>query len=271
VDVLHPRRHRHRAARAVPVQAIWPALPDTTPSALAARTSACPRTASPSSSCTTCSAESARKNPHGLLDAFRRAFRADDRVQLVIKTSNGDLRRDDWKRLAAAAEGLPCTLFDRYLSRADVLALIRSCDAYASLHRAEGFGYTMAEAMALGRPVIATHYSGNADFMTPWNSFPCPVSPGRAGGDARRYARGQVWADPDLDAAAELMRAVVPRPRAHGRRRRARPRGRRRPALRGRLRRAHRGAAPRAVADAHTRRSRGPGRARRRARVSAED
>ena len=66
------------------------------------------------------------------------------------------------------------TLFDRYLSRADVLALVRSCDAYASLHRAEGFGYTMAEAMALGRPVVATHYSGNADFMTPWNSFPVP-------------------------------------------------------------------------------------------------
>ena len=127
----------------------------------------------------------------------------------MIKTSNGDLRRDDWKRLAQAAEGMPVTLFDRYLSRADVLALIRACDAYVSLHRAEGFGYTMAEAMAQARPVIATHYSGNADFMTPWNSFPVPyrlVELDRAHG---RYAQGQVWADPDLDAAAELMRAVA--------------------------------------------------------------
>jgi glycosyltransferase involved in cell wall biosynthesis len=141
--------------------------------------------------------------------SFRRAFGADDRAHLVIKTSNGDMRRDDWKRLAAATDGLPVTLFDRYLSRADVLGLMRACDAYVSLHRAEGFGYTMAEAMAQAKPVIATHWSGNADFMTPWNSFPVPyrlVELDRAHG---RYAAGQQWADPDLDAAAELMRTVA--------------------------------------------------------------
>jgi glycosyltransferase involved in cell wall biosynthesis len=193
----------------VPVQAVWPALPDTTPSALGREDFGLPQDRFTFLFLYDLLSESERKNPHGLLDAFRRAFRADDRVQLVIKTSNGDLRRDDWKRLAAAADGLPVTLFDRYLSRADVLALIRSCDAYVSLHRAEGFGYTMAEAMALGRPVIATHYSGNADFMTPWNSFPVPYRLTELAETHGRYARGQVWADPDLDAAAELMRTVA--------------------------------------------------------------
>lgn len=193
----------------VPVQAVWPALPDQAPSALGREDFGLPADRFTFLFLYDLLSESARKNPLGLLEAFRRAFRADDRVQLVIKTSNGDLRRDDWKRLAAAAEGLPVTLFDRYLSRADVLALLRSCDAYASLHRAEGFGYTMAEAMALGRPVVATHYSGNADFMTPWNSFPVPYRLVELDETHGRYARGQVWADPDLDAAAELMRSVV--------------------------------------------------------------
>ncbi len=193
----------------VPVQAMWPALPDALPGALTREDLGLPEGRFLFLFLYDFLSETERKNPAGLLDAFRRAFRADDRAHLVIKTSNGDMRRDDWKRLAAAAEGLPVTLFDRYLSRADVLALIRACDAYVSLHRAEGFGYTMAEAMAQGRPVIATHYSGNADFMTPWNSFPVPyrlVELDRAHG---RYAIGQEWADPDLDAAAELMRTVA--------------------------------------------------------------
>ena len=193
----------------VPVQAMWPALPDALPSSLTREDFGLPDGRFAFLFLYDFLSETERKNPAGLMEAFRRAFRADDRVHLVIKTSNGDMRRDDWKRLAAAAEGLPVTLFDRYLSRADVLALIRACDAYVSLHRAEGFGYTMAEAMAQARPVIATHYSGNADFMTPWNSFPVPyrlVELDRAHG---RYAQGQVWADPDLDAAAELMRTVA--------------------------------------------------------------
>jgi hypothetical protein len=198
----------------VPVQAMWPALPDALPSALTREDFGLPEGRFAFLFLYDFLSETERKNPAGLLEAFRRAFRADDRAHLVIKTSNGDMRRDDWKRLAAAAEGLPVTLFDRYLSRADVLALIRACDAYVSLHRAEGFGYTMAEAMAQARPVIATHYSGNADFMTPWNSFPVPyrlVELDRAHG---RYAAGQHWADPDLDAAAELMRSVA-RDREH--------------------------------------------------------
>jgi glycosyltransferase involved in cell wall biosynthesis len=154
----------------------------------------------------------ARKNPLGLIEAFRRAFRADDRVRLVIKTANGSFCRDDLGRVENAAKGLRVTVRDRYCSRAEILALLGACDAYVSLHRAEGFGFTLAEAMSLGKPVIATHYSGNVDFTTPWNSFPVPYSlvenPARHG----PYSPGQLWAEPDLDAAAHLMRQVYERP-----------------------------------------------------------
>ena len=47
-----------------------------------------------------------------------------------------------------------------------------SCDAYVSLHRSEGIGLTIAEAMGLGKPVIATGWSGNTDFMDVSNAFP---------------------------------------------------------------------------------------------------
>ncbi|HEY2944040.1 MAG TPA: glycosyltransferase, partial [Vicinamibacteria bacterium] len=152
--------------------------------------------------------ETERKNPVGLIEAFREAFRGDDRVGLVLKTTNGALRPDDLARVVDAAKGLPVTVLDRYLSRAQVLGLMRACDAYVSLHRAEGFGFTLAEAMALGRPVVATHYSGNTDFMTPWNSFPVPYRLVEVTSACGPYAKGALWAEPDRAAAAELMRRV---------------------------------------------------------------
>jgi hypothetical protein len=83
-----------------------------------------------------------------------------------------------------------------------------SCDCYVSLHRAEGFGLTLAEAMSLGRPVIATGYSGNLDFMTDRNSYlvaheMAPVGPGSA-----PYPPEAEWAEPDIEHAARLMREV---------------------------------------------------------------
>jgi len=192
----------------VPVQAMWPALPDAAPSGLRREDLGLPPDRFVFLFAYDLLSESERKNPLGLVAAFRKAFRKDDRVHLVLKVTNGDLRRDDLARLADAAAGLPVTVMERYLSRPDVMALIRLCDAYVSLHRAEGFGYTLAEAMALDRPVIATYYSGNVDFMTPWNSFPVPYRLVEIPEDRGRYRKGVLWAEPDQDAAAELMRAV---------------------------------------------------------------
>ena len=156
----------------------------------------------------------ARKNPLGLIEAFRRAFTPADRVELVIKSihSSFDGKGAAIVRAAAdraVAEGARVRIIDETLPRAQVLQLLRNCHCYASLHRAEGFGLLLAEAMALGKPVIATGYSGNADFMNPDNSLLVNHSIVDVGPGHGDYESHQRWADPDLDHAASLMRRVA--------------------------------------------------------------
>ena len=100
------------------------------------------------------------------------------------------------------------TILESTLERGALHDLVRACDVYASLHRSEGFGLALAEAMSLARPVVATHYSGNVDFMSPWNSFPVPWTEGEVARDAGPYRRGETWAEPDVEAAAALLRRV---------------------------------------------------------------
>ena len=83
-----------------------------------------------------------------------------------------------------------------------------SCDCYVSLHRSEGFGLTLAEAMAYGTPVIGTAYGGNLEFMNEQNSYLVPFSHGRVPEGCDPYPAGIEWAEPDLESAAELMRNV---------------------------------------------------------------
>lgn len=150
-----------------------------------------------------------RKNPLGLLEAFTRAFGPDEGPFLLIKSVNGDRFPDQLARLRQWASDRPdVRVVDGYLSAADRDALAASCDCYVSLHRSEGFGLTIAEAMALGRPVIATGYSGNLTLMNEANSYLVPfrLTPIPEGCDP--YPAGAEWADPDLDRAAELMREV---------------------------------------------------------------
>lgn len=151
-----------------------------------------------------------RKNPLGVIAAFSRAFAPGSGPQLVIKSVRGEAHPEELAPLRAAAAQRPdIHVIDGYLDRGDQAALISACDAYVSLHRAEGFGLTMAEAMALGKPVIATGYSGNLEFMDETNSWlvPYELVPIPEGCDP--YPAGARWAKPDLDAAAELMRDVV--------------------------------------------------------------
>jgi glycosyltransferase involved in cell wall biosynthesis len=153
-----------------------------------------------------------RKNPLGLLRAFRRAFAPEDGATLVIKTINSELDRDGAARLAAAAEGQPVVLLDRYLSRTETHALMAACDAYVSLHRSEGFGLTLAEAMALGKPVVATDYSASADFLSSGNGFPVRYRMVPIAEDHGPYRAGWRWAEPDEEHAAEQMRRVFDDP-----------------------------------------------------------
>ena len=165
-----------------------------------------------------------RKNPIGLIAAFERAFRPGEGPFLVIKTINGDLRLNDLERVRARAAGRPdIIIVDEYYSAEQKNALLGLCDCYVSLHRSEGLGLTMAEAMGLGKPVIATGYSGNLDFMTPSNSFLVDYVKSAVPAGCGPYPEGSQWAEPDIDQAAEYMRRVYEaREEAAGKARQAR-------------------------------------------------
>lgn len=153
-----------------------------------------------------------RKNPVGLVQAFSMAFSPDEGPVLVVKTINGEGREttEHLHHLAAARPDI--IILDRYLSPDEVLTLTASADCYASLHRAEGWGLTLAEAMAAGTPVIATGHSGNMTFMTPQNSFLVPYDLVSVGPGHAPYPPHAVWAEPDLVAAAAVMRHVCAHP-----------------------------------------------------------
>jgi glycosyltransferase involved in cell wall biosynthesis len=167
-----------------------------------------------------------RKNPVGLIEAYTRAFGPDDGTTLVLKSINGEQRIPELERVRLAAEGRSDVIVrDAYLAPEQHSALLTLCDAYVSLHRSEGFGMDMAKAMGLGKPVVATGYSGNLEFMDDATAYLVdydlvPVGPG-----CEPYPADSRWAQPRVDHAAELMRRVVERPdeaRERGRRAEAR-------------------------------------------------
>ena len=152
-----------------------------------------------------------RKNPFAVIDAFRHAF-ADGRadVRLLIKSSNGHRHPDKLRELLnAAASDERILVRDEVIDRSDVQALQRCVDAYVSLHRAEGFGLGLAECMRLGKPVVATAWSGNMEFMTAENSCLVNYRLVPVGEGEYLHHAGQRWADPDIEHAATYMRRLV--------------------------------------------------------------
>ena len=165
-----------------------------------------------------------RKNPVGVFRAFREAFRADDRVTLVIKTSGGDIHSADLEEIRQTIRGPNVILLHELFSRARTYGLIAMADCFASLHRSEGFGLGLAEAMLVGKPVIGTGYSGNLDFMTRENSLLVEYEMAEITEDRPIYTRGNCWAEPSIEHAASLMREVfVNREEARARALRAQP------------------------------------------------
>ncbi len=148
----------------------------------------------------------ARKNPLAAIEAFRLAFGdRSDRV-LVVKICHADHAPDDFARIAQAARAPNIRVINQDLSGPDHHALTAASDIVLSLHRAEGFGLVPAEAMLLGKPVVATGWSGNRDFMDPSNAelVDYRLVPAE---DDRGVYRDALWADPDIaDAAARLRR-----------------------------------------------------------------
>jgi glycosyltransferase involved in cell wall biosynthesis len=153
----------------------------------------------------------ARKNPLGVAQAFGYAFPDPEmKVGLLIK-STGPEELDptvsqQLKNLSTIDKRI--TILDRSVGRDEMLALIYDCDCYVSLHRAEGFGLGMAQALALGKPVIATDYSGNRDFLTERTGFPVQFSLRKLMPGEYPMGEGQSWAEPDLEVAIRYMRTV---------------------------------------------------------------
>jgi glycosyltransferase involved in cell wall biosynthesis len=153
----------------------------------------------------------ARKNPMAAVQAFKQAFKpSDNTVGLVLKTMNTKPNNPEWQVfLKECQTDKRIQLITETLDRPEVLGLINACDAYVSLHRAEGFGRTLAEAMLLGKPVVATNYSGNVDFIDEELCFgvECSMIP-VAEGEYQWSEHHSVWANVSNEDAARRMHQV---------------------------------------------------------------
>ncbi|HEV2762242.1 MAG TPA: glycosyltransferase, partial [Pyrinomonadaceae bacterium] len=153
----------------------------------------------------------ARKNPLALVDAFRLAFAPEEPARLVVKCVNGRADPEGFARLCARAGGHSVEIHDGYWTGEEMRDLFEACDAYASLHRSEGTGLTLSEAMARGKPVVGTGWSGNTDFMNVSNSFPVRFRLTEIEETVGPYEAGETWAEPSVEHAAQLMRHVYER------------------------------------------------------------
>jgi len=147
-----------------------------------------------------------RKNPHAAVRAFKLAFPKKKSVELVVKTMNLNNDSQDIKQLLRiVGSDARIKIVNETLSRGALWELMKSSDCFVSLHRAEGFGRNIAEAMLIGCPIIASNYSGNTDFCTPDNSWlvngrMVPILPGQYS-----LAHKQDWFEADVEEAASYM------------------------------------------------------------------
>lgn len=155
---------------------------------------------------------SKRKNPMGVINAYVRAFKPEDeQVGIIIKINNSvNQDTNELSEMKAMLSRYKNVIFiEKTLSRDEVNSLINCADSFVSLHRAEGFGLIIAEAMYLGKPVIATNWSANTEFMNNENSCLVDYSIVDIDKDYGSYKKGMTWAEPDYDDAANYMERLV--------------------------------------------------------------
>jgi glycosyltransferase involved in cell wall biosynthesis len=165
------------------------------------------------------SSDPLRKNPYAAIDAFGRAFKTDDDAHLVIKVNNAQAAGSGNPSLAPLREAVQrfasrVTLIETQLPHRDVIGLFACCDVFVGLHRAEGLGLGLMEAMALGKAVVATGWSGNMSFMNHTNACLVsyrliPVSGSLVAYSPAFLKQDVCWADPDIEEAAAWMKALA--------------------------------------------------------------
>ena len=151
---------------------------------------------------------SARKNPEGALAAFEKAFRDDPKAHLVLKVAGAGVDSAEYRKLESQVRpfGDRVTLINARLSHQEILDLIAAADVYLSLHRGEGFGIGMLEAMSVGTPVICTNYGGNTDFCKEETAFLVDYKMVPNDSDEHFYKSVQVWPEPNVEQAAIYLR-----------------------------------------------------------------
>lgn len=153
-----------------------------------------------------------RKNPQAVINAFTQAFDArDERVNLVIKSKGlSPAELAELQNLATNHDRIK--IINDNFDREHINSMIYHCNCYVSLHRSEGFGLTLAEAMFYGKPTIATNFSGNLEFMNCFNSLLVDYRPFQLDRDIVYFKKGTTWAEPDLAVASNYMRQLVDNP-----------------------------------------------------------
>jgi glycosyltransferase involved in cell wall biosynthesis len=152
----------------------------------------------------------ARKNPEAVISAFQKAFHSNvTNVGLIIKSINSDQNPSLLTKLKEMVAGNTQVYFiDKHLTTDEMRGLINTANCYISLHRSEGLGLGMAEAMYLGKPVIATAYSGNMEFMNEESACLVPYELTKVSPGDYPESKNQLWADPDIGVAANFMKKV---------------------------------------------------------------
>jgi GT2 family glycosyltransferase/glycosyltransferase involved in cell wall biosynthesis len=154
-----------------------------------------------------------RKNPFSLIEAFRREFKDSTDVLLYLKIWNAGYDQTRSKRLLDACKGAKnIRIYNGLFSEEEIISLHKAIDCLVSPHRSEGFGLNLTEAMYFGKPVIATRYSGNLDYMNDANSYLIDYQLTPILNTVGPYGKGAVWADPSIEHLQHLMRRVFDNP-----------------------------------------------------------
>jgi glycosyltransferase involved in cell wall biosynthesis len=150
-----------------------------------------------------------RKNPEGLIKAFALAFPKAKDAKLLIKSVYSPKFKAQRQKLIDLIVHFKLEdrviLLEEGLSRDNFMSVLNAVDSYVSLHRSEGLGLGMLEAMWLGKPVVGTNYGGNTEFMNEQNSFLVPYTKVGVKEDFGPYKKGWLWAEPSIDQAAQSM------------------------------------------------------------------